>query len=48
LPTKQSGHTQFTCFTVLLGSCCMISPKLALPEGPVAVPFEIVKFQPVV
>ena len=46
LPTKQSGQTQFTCFTVLLGSWLMISPKLALFA--VAVPFEMVKFHPVV
>lgn len=40
-PTKQSGHNQLTCFTVLPGSCAMISPRLALFA--VAVPFEIVK-----
>lgn len=45
-PTKQSGQIQFTCFTVELGSCAIISPKLALFVP--AVPFDIVKFLPVV
>lgn len=45
-PTKQSGHIQLTCLTVLPDSCCMIAPRLALPT--LAVPFDTVKFLPVV
>lgn len=45
-PTRQSGHSHFTCLTVLPDSCCIISPKLAFPAD--AVPFDTVKFFPVV
>ena len=44
-PTRQSGHTHLTCFTVLDGSESMISPRLALLAE--AVPLVMVKLRPV-
>ena len=42
-PARQSGHTHFTCFTVLPGSWAMMLPRLALLA--VAVPLLMVKLR---
>lgn len=44
-PTRQSGQVHLTCFTVLPGSCSMMSPRLALLAE--AVPLVMVKLRPV-